>query len=306
MIGPGKVAFITGGSSGVGLGIAQACQERGLRIAWSYRTLAHRDQARRVLGQDSETVLAIPLEVTRPDSVARAVAQVQARWGGIDLLVNNAGIGVKTPASQATLADWQRVLGVNLMGVIHTISECLPGMRSRGAGGHIVTTASMSGLFPGGRSGLYTTSKFAVVGLMESLRVELAPQGIGVSIFCPGMTQSRIGDPDRVGDGEPCPGMDPLACGRQVLAGVDRNALYILTHPEFRPGLAERCQALLQSFPPAGPQQPWWSLEEPVLRCPIYSQALGSDSHSAEGEGAEPDLDEEPGCALPPPPREDG
>lgn len=265
-----KLAFITGGSSGIGLGIARACREAGLRVVFTYRTEAHREEALALLGPEAE---AIRLEITDRAAVSQVASHIQQRHGPVHLLVNNAGLGLKTPASTASFEDWDRVLSVNLGGVINTLRAFLP-LLSEGA--HVVTTASMSGLFPGATSGVYTTSKFAVVGLMEALRAELTPRGIGVSVVCPGMVKSRIGDPRRTGAEPGENGMDPLECGRLVLEGVRRNDLYILTHPEFKEGFAQRCQAVLRAFPETGEPRPWWPLEESVRTSPIYSQSGGT------------------------------
>lgn len=241
-----------------------------MRVAFTYRSESHLRQALAQLGEPGPNLMAHPLDVEDRQAWVEAVEWLQQGLGIPDLLVVNAGMGTNLRISEATYQDWDNCLAVNLGGAVNTLTSLLPRMLEKGRG-HIVLTASMSGLFPGGLSGLYTTSKFAVVGLAEALRAELADQGIGVSAFCPGIVRgSRIGLPDREGAPPHQVGMDPLNCGRAVLKGVQQNRLYILTHPEFQDGVAERNQALLASFPPPTDPQPWWELEKNVLRCPIH------------------------------------
>lgn len=275
----GKVAFVTGGSSGIGLGIARACLEEGMKVAITYLTAEHLQHARHALGQE---VLAFCLDVRDRAAMARVAESIEKELGPVQLLVNNAGVGIKATVGQASAEDWDYALDVNLRGVIHGVSEFVPRMLAARQPAHIVSTASMSGLMVSGRAGVYATTKFAVVGMMEALRAELAPQGIGVSAFCPGVVQSRIAAwnrhlPQRTIPAElPQPmGMDPLECGRRVLRGVKENALFILTHPEFREGLEERCRVLLSSFQSEeAPPDERVTLELPLLRSEVYGQEM--------------------------------
>lgn len=269
---PTGLVVITGGSSGLGLGLVQACRERGKRVIFTYRTPAHRDQALELLDHDP-LVEALPLEVAAREQVFEFAHRVIARWGSPDWLFANAGVGHKVAASEARWDQWGQTLEVNLHGVIHTLQAFLPAMLARGRG-HLAATASMSGLFPAGRSGVYTTSKFAVVGLMESLRGELSGTGLGVSVICPGMVQGRIRDPERQGQPASLLGMPALECAQRILEGIERNPLFILTHPEFRSGLEERFELLRRAFPDPCHEQPWWALEQPVLRYPPYGEEL--------------------------------
>ncbi len=268
----GELAVITGGSSGLGLGLVRACLERGMRVVFTYRTESHRDESLALLG-DQASVEALPLEVQNREAVLELARWVEQRRGVPSLVVANAGVGYKTPAHLATPEDWELSLGVNFFGVLHTVQAFLPGLLAQSRG-YLAATASMSGLFPAGNSGVYSTSKFAVVGLMESLRGELAGRGVGISLICPGMVQGRIRDPGRTGQASSPLGMDALECARKALRGVERQDLYVITHPEFRSGLQERCQLLDRSFPPLGEPQDWWPLEQPVLRYPAYEEEL--------------------------------
>jgi NAD(P)-dependent dehydrogenase (short-subunit alcohol dehydrogenase family) len=266
----GKTAFITGGSSGIGLGLAKACLDAGMKVAFTWRNPAHRDTALATLVGD---VQAIELDVTDRAAFARAADEAEHRFGHLHLLANNAGIGLRAGVAEATFNDWDWGLGVNLGGVVNGIATLLPRMRAHGEGAHVLATASTNGLVAGGGHGVYATAKFAVVGLMESLRDELAGTNIGVSVFCPGFVRSNLSQTEA---GRPAayanavakastslPGaaeaamfakfltlaMDPFEAGRRALDGIRRNDLHILTHAEFGPVIRERMEALQAAAP---------------------------------------------------------
>jgi len=269
----GKVAFITGGSSGIGLGMARAFSAAGMKVAFTWRREEHRDAALKLLGADNAGIHAVKLDVTDRDAYQRAADEVENAFGKIHLLANNAGVGVRAGAAEATFKDWDWGLGVNLGGVINGLVVMLPRMRAHGEGAHVMVTSSAAGLFAGGKIGIYVASKFAVVGLMESLREELEGQNVGVSVYCPGLVQSNLFESEKMRPAElvnevakpstqpPSPqemelfrkfmevGMDAMAAGEQVLAGIRRNDLYILTHQEMEQPTRERMEALLASYP---------------------------------------------------------
>jgi len=269
----GRVAFITGGSSGIGLGMARAFSAAGMKVVFTFRREAHRDEALRLLGADNAGVHAIRLDVTDRDGFARAADEAEKVFGKVHLLVNNAGVGIRAGAAEATFKDWDWGLGVNLGGAINGITTLLPRMRAHGEGAHVVTTSSSAGLVAGGRIGIYVTSKFAVMGLMESLREELEGQNVGISVYCPGFVQSNLIESEKmrpavlvneVAKPSTLPpsdeeiammkkfmavAMDPVVAGEQVLAGIRRNDLFIFTHQEFELPTRERMEALLASFP---------------------------------------------------------
>jgi NAD(P)-dependent dehydrogenase (short-subunit alcohol dehydrogenase family) len=288
----GKVAVITGGSSGIGLGIARACALSGMKVVVTYRTDRHLAEARACLQTDGAHFHAIRLDVSDRQSVVRSAEEAEQVFGGVDLLCINAGVGVGTSVHEATLGDWEYAMNVNVWGAINSVHAFVPRMIARAEPGHVVATSSMAGLFHGGSAGVYTTTKFALVGMMEALRAELAQKRIGVSVFCPGLVKSRIflanrnrptqphdGDRDIRREAERASriaalmaeGMDPLECGRKVLEGVRRNDMYILTHPEFKQGLSDRCEVLLRSFQDAETVPlPRIRAEESTLRSPVY------------------------------------
>lgn len=292
----GRVAFVTGGSSGIGLGIARACVEAGMKVVVTYLTDVHLADADPYFAGSADRFHAIRVDVR--DRVGLQVAAVEAvdRFGPVHLVCANAGVGITARVSEAGPQDWRDAIDINVMGVVNVIAAFLPGMLARPSEpGHIVATSSMSGLFHGASAGVYTTTKYAVVGMMEALRAELSVQGIGVSAFCPGLVQSRIfqqfrhrQDSERGLNGETdalrerrmqamAAGMDPLECGRKVLRGVCRNDLYILTHPEFREGFNDRVQAVMHAFEVCEDDpipQTRVAAERVVLRHPVYARAI--------------------------------
>jgi NAD(P)-dependent dehydrogenase (short-subunit alcohol dehydrogenase family) len=198
----------------------------------------------------SGRIIAVGCDVSVYEEVAALAATAQEELGPVAVLCNNAGIGggvganvVDRPAS-----DWDAVLGVNLQGVIHGVRAFVPAMVASGEPGHIVNTASMAAFFPSPGNGPYTTSKFAVAGLSEVLRAELAPHGIGVSVLCPGPFDTAIwGDDDASNRGK-----DPAALGPRVLAAIEGDEAFIFTHPEFAPMLSERFERIVDQLRAAG------------------------------------------------------
>lgn len=265
----GKVAFITGGSSGIGLGLARVLSAAGMKVVFTYKSVAHRDAALAAFPKDNPGVHAILLDTTDRDGMARAADETERVFGNVHLLVNNAGVGVTAMLGDASWQDWDWALDVNVNGVFNGIRTFLPRMLKHGEGGQILATSSSAGLLAG-TLGVYATTKFAVVGMMESLRTEMAGRNIGVSVFCPGLVRTDIFDSARnrpashgavAAQVRPPPlnpgarpidimadAMDPLHAGALVLQGIRRNDLYILTHPEFEPAVRERVKLLLASF----------------------------------------------------------
>jgi NAD(P)-dependent dehydrogenase (short-subunit alcohol dehydrogenase family) len=263
----GKVAFVTGGSSGIGRGIALAFARAGMSVVATGRRLQHLEESAALFAAEGLDIVTIQLDVTDAEAVERAAAATQERFGRIHVLVNNAGIGIIGPVAQAKQADWDWIIDVNIKGVAHGLQAFLPRIRAHGEGGHIVNTSSMGGLLPVS-AGLYCLTKAGLIALSETLHIELAPENIGVSAYIPGPVHSNLGSssaarPDRYADtGYPrrpppdpsqppprLPFMSNEEAGERVLQGVRRNDLFILTHPEFREGVRERAEALLNAFP---------------------------------------------------------
>jgi len=193
----GKVAFVTRGSSGVGLGIARAFVDAGMKVVIGYRTQRNADEAVAQLANGGDRVHAIRVDVTDRSRMEEAAAETVTRFGKVHVLVNNAGVVSDSSLSESTYDDWDWVIGVNLTGIFNGVRAFLPHIKSHGERGQVVTTSSVLGLIACGRLGVYSTSKFAAVGMMEALRAELAPANIGVSVVCPGFVRSNLWDSAR-------------------------------------------------------------------------------------------------------------
>jgi NAD(P)-dependent dehydrogenase (short-subunit alcohol dehydrogenase family) len=262
----GKVAFITGGSSGIGRGIAMAFARAGMHVVATGRRQQHLDEAAKCFAEADLDIRTMQLDVVDFEAVQRAAEETERRYGAVHVLVNNAGIGLTGPVAQAKQSDWDWIIDVNMKGVGHGLQAFLPRIRSHGQGGHIVNTASMGGLLPVS-AGLYCMTKAGIIALSETLHIELAPENIGVSAYCPGPVHSNIATgtadrPAQYADGgyqppdpssRPSMGRRPYMsadeAGERVLQGVRRNDMFILTHPEFREGVRERNETLLNAFP---------------------------------------------------------
>ena len=188
----GKTAVITGAASGIGRETALLCAGRGAALAVcdvNEAGLAETVAQARAVGVD---VVSDRVDVSDPAAVDGFAAHVHDRFDGVDLLVNNAGIGVLAKFLETELADRQRQIGINLMGVVHGCRSFLPRMVSRGRGGHVVNVSSQAGFQANPALNAYSTTKFAVFGFSEALRSELRPHGIGVTVVCPGVVNTPI------------------------------------------------------------------------------------------------------------------
>jgi NAD(P)-dependent dehydrogenase (short-subunit alcohol dehydrogenase family) len=265
----GKVAFITGGASGIGLSIAGSLARAGVRIVVADIDGAALETARSALADAGAEVLTARLDVADPASWREATDVAVARFGRIDVLCNNAGVGQgRLPNGDAIgLADmseslWRLILDINVTGVFLGVRTVAPLMIRGGTGGHIVNTASMAGLFAPPGMVAYSASKFAVMGLTEGLRAELAPHAIGVSVLCPGAVESNLSATSAARRSSiPMTGQEPEAklspvrtltgkmmkaasVGDRVLEGIRNDELYILTHPEYEPLIEDRFAAI--------------------------------------------------------------
>lgn len=266
----GKVAFITGGASGIGLGIAKAFVNAGMKAVISDIRQDHLEESMAVFKQlgQTESVHPIKLDVTDREAFTLAADEAERVFGKIHVLCNNAGVGILGPAKLAKFDDWDWGLNILIGGVVNGIQIVLPHILKHGEGGHIITTSSMGGILPLNESAIYCTAKAGVVAMCEVLRGELAGDNIGVSAFCPGPVATNIRETGRYrpekyrkNSGyaelekklEQRPNspnwMSIEECGERVLRGMLNNDLFILTHREFKEGFAERMEAMLVSFP---------------------------------------------------------
>jgi NAD(P)-dependent dehydrogenase (short-subunit alcohol dehydrogenase family) len=242
----GAVVLVTGGASGIGLAVAESFGSRGARIVITDRDRDQLDLTGRTLSFET---MCIAMDVTDRDAWTEVRKRVTAELGPVDILVNNAGVApTGRPIVELSYGDWDRVVGINLGGVVNGVATFAAAMRDRGRG-HIVNTASMGGLTAIAGIGDYVSSKFGVIGLTETLRLELAPFGVGVSAVAPGQVSTRLhrhGDDDGP---DPLAGaMDAGAVGELVVQGVLDDTPYIVTHPEAWPIVQERFERLRDAF----------------------------------------------------------
>src|SRR5688572_2220596 len=192
----GRTAFITGGASGLGLGMAKVFARAGMNVVAADIRDDHIVAAWAELADAGlvDRVHLIKLDVTDRAAFCAAADEAEALFGKLHVLCNNAGIGLLRPITRASEDDWDWAIDVNLNSMFNGVKAVLPKIRAHGEGGHVVNTASMAGVLQYSQAGVYVTTKFAVVGFSEALRAELAPEGIGVSAFCPGGVRSNIRD----------------------------------------------------------------------------------------------------------------
>jgi NAD(P)-dependent dehydrogenase (short-subunit alcohol dehydrogenase family) len=289
---PGKTAFVTGGASGIGLGIAKALLGAGMNVVIADIRDDHLKAATTELGTPAR-VLALNLDVTNRGDYAHAADAAEARFGKFHILCNNAGVAVVGPTEVATFADWDWVMGVNLGGTINGIVTLLPRIKKHGEGGHIVNTASMSGLVPHPGATLYGTSKGAAVHMIECMRAELEPEGIICSAFCPGAVQSNIAEAAKTRPSELSNTgyaeadkrrqqggsfshlyLTKEAVGQRVLQGILNDELYIMTHSEFRQGVEDRAGAMCAAVPNLPENQEYKKTFSVLFRNPIHAAEI--------------------------------
>ncbi|MEV5412255.1 SDR family oxidoreductase [Thermopolyspora sp. NPDC052614] len=259
----GSVAFITGGGQGIGLGIARALAKRGVRLALADIDEAALRAARDELAQVTDVEI-FRLDVRDRESFASVADTAEAKLGTVDLLFNNAGIAPYSSLSKMRYEMWDLALGVNVMGVVNGVQTFVPRMIERRRGGYVVNTASGAGLV-GGSNVLYTTSKFAVVGLSESLKMAAAKYGIDVSVLCPGPVATDIlSNTEKIGEGLSVvqkhgahkdtedflrSGESIDAVGEMVIAGMEAKATWIHTGAYIKEYVRMRMESLLESIP---------------------------------------------------------
>ncbi|HLV08400.1 MAG TPA: SDR family NAD(P)-dependent oxidoreductase [Croceibacterium sp.] len=274
----GKTAFITGGASGIGLGIAKTLVGRGVRVVLADLRQDHIDDALASFpgATASNAVSALRLDVTQRDRYREAAQRMEQEFGGIDILVNNAGVGLEGPVLDATYADYDFGFGVNLGGVINGFVEFLPQMIAHGRGGHIVSTASLAAevVMPE-HLAIYGASKAAVCHYCEAVKPALMEKGIGVSILLPGPVKSNIHEtqinrPKELLDasgfkdseaklqrrivGENW--MEPEAVGELVADAILANRTYIVTHGFYKEAMRARAEAILAATPDTTEEAP--------------------------------------------------
>jgi NAD(P)-dependent dehydrogenase (short-subunit alcohol dehydrogenase family) len=273
----GKTAFVTGGASGLGLGIAKACAKEGMKVVIADMRRKAIDEALQLFKDNGWTAHGIELDVTDREGYVKAADEAEAVFGKIHVLVNNAGIGIKEgKVWEDDVRDIDLAIDVNYRGVLNGIMTIVPRILKHGEGGHVVSTASKAALVPVPGFTLYNSLKMAVVTVMETLACDLQGTGIGSSVFCPGPFMTNLGQssgevrakhlgvevptmapppPPKEGAAPP-PQVDfskiirdPMEAGERVVRGIKRGDLYILTHSDFKGGWEARAAAVAKAFP---------------------------------------------------------
>jgi len=259
----GKVAFVTGGASGIGLGMVKNFIHEGMKVVVADYNEEHLAAARKELA-GSNAVHFIRVDVSDRAQMRAAAEEALAVFGKIHLLCNNAGVGGGGTADDPEFDDWDRAIGINLGGVVNGVKIIAPIIKAQGEGGHIVNTASMAGMVPLPGMAAYSTAKYAVRGYSESLRMALAPEGIGVSCLFPGATRTALvpipEDEGEIPEGEEGDllrklldamrvAMEPMEMGRRVVDAIHDNRFHIVTHAEFLDEVRARHRAIEEAFP---------------------------------------------------------
>ncbi len=259
----GKTAVITGGGSGIGRGMALAFADAGMNVAIGDIEPAAGEAVRAEIEALGVEAMSLPLDVVDGAAVRSFADAIFERFGAVHLLCNNAGVVTFDLMNDITDADWRWVIGVNLEGVVNGLQAFLPRMKDQPGEKHIVNTASIAGIGPHKGIAPYVATKYAVVGISETLHAEREDLGIGCSVLCPGNVQTQIvksgrnrqdsvGGPDhRVNkqvQSQISQGMDPMEVGRVVRQAVIDDDLYIFTHPDTREIAETRFDAILAAF----------------------------------------------------------
>jgi NAD(P)-dependent dehydrogenase (short-subunit alcohol dehydrogenase family) len=257
-----RVAVVTGGGSGIGRALAEAFAREGARVVVADVEEIPARAVAEAIGRRGGEALAVRVDVTDLAQVQGLADRAFSHFGAVHVLCNNAGVALHGPLQEMTHGDWEWVLGVNLWGVIHGLEAFLPRMIAQGPPGHVVNTASMAGLIASEGLGVYNASKYAVVGISETLVKDLRPHGIGVSVLCPMGVSTRIRESARnrpphlrnertaslaelqlIGKY-----LDPETVAAMVLAAVRADRLYVITHDESLEPLRRRFRRLEQAI----------------------------------------------------------
>jgi NAD(P)-dependent dehydrogenase (short-subunit alcohol dehydrogenase family) len=257
----GKVAFVTGAAAGIGYAMAEALGNAGMRVMLAGINEKNLDMALARLRERGIAAERVRCDVASRASVQDAARATLEHFGKVHIVCNNAGVGMSGTIGTIPEADWEWVIRVNLMGVVHGTEIFAPLLAQHGEGGHIVNTSSIAGFLPSPTMEPYNATKFAVVAISEGWRAQLAPMGIGVSVLCPGFVRTQIGRGHRNRPGGPRDGgnsvraakfnsfleagMDPAMVAARVLEGIRDDELYIFTHPELKAAIEARFKAVL-------------------------------------------------------------
>jgi NAD(P)-dependent dehydrogenase (short-subunit alcohol dehydrogenase family) len=267
-----KVAFVTGGASGIGLGMVKAFLRAGMKVIVADIREDHLESARKELAA-GPAIHFIKLDITDREGMRAAADAAERVFGRVHVLCNNAGVGSLGDVKKYTYSDWDWCLQVNLGGVINGIQTFLPRLLGHGEPAHIVNTSSVGALMPMPGGAAYIAAKSAVHGLTEALRCDLDGTNVGVTLLVPGPTKTNIHEvakfrPARFSDSgvheleaelgrrsPPEVWLDPVDVGAMVLDAILQDRLFLVTHNEFAEGVRQRFEATMTGFPP-GPADP--------------------------------------------------
>jgi NAD(P)-dependent dehydrogenase (short-subunit alcohol dehydrogenase family) len=269
----GRVAVVTGGGSGIGRGLALGLGAAGMTVVVADIQGVNADRVAAEIASAGGRAHGVTVDVTSARSLAAAAEAIVARTGGVNLLCANAGVLARVgPLAEHTTQDWEYTWSVNVLGTVKTVAAFLPALRERAPDAHVVTTASLGGLTADVRAplGAYIASKYACVGYSEMLRAELASEGIGVSVLCPGVVASNLtatsaeNRPEAFGR-QPAPQLDVAGpgggaaalvveampaedVGAIVIRAVRANRFHVLTHPRAKRLVERRFEQMLADF----------------------------------------------------------
>ena len=272
----GKVAFITGGASGLGFAMARSFAAAGMKVAIADIEQDALDRVKAEFDASNAEVITLQVDVTDRAAMEAAADATEAAFDKVHVLVNNAGVAVGGSLDQMSYEDWDWVMGVNLDGVVNGLQAFVQRIKAHGEGGHVVNTASLAGHFAIPGLGVYTATKYAVVGISETLRADLKQHDIGVSVLCPGVVNTNIFDSGRnrpshlQGEtdtaqmvlsedlAEPereqrmaemmARALDPAVVGDMVLHSIQEDEFYIFSHPEVEPMVSGRAAEVTDAF----------------------------------------------------------
>lgn len=264
-----RVAFITGGGSGVGLGQAKVFGMAGCRVVIADIREDHLQDGLKALQQLGISCHGIRLDITDREAYSRAADETEQVFGPVELLFNTAGVSLFGPLEKSTYDDYDWQMNVNFGGVVNGVVTFVPRMIAHGKGGYIVNTASMGAFHGSDPAGIYCASKFAVLGLTEALRGALEKYDIGVSVLCPANVNTNIAEaiqtrPEKYGDSGYkfdsrvlhtlktiySAGKDPEELAQELMDAMGRNQFYVIPYPEARTTLRARFDQIISSLPP--------------------------------------------------------
>ena len=270
----GKTAFITGGASGMGLAMARSFAKAGMKVVIADIEQAALDAVTKEFEASNAEFLTLRVDVTDRAQMEQAAVDTEARFGKVHVVCNNAGVVVGGPIDQMGYNDWDWLTNVNINGVVNGIQTFTDRIKAHGEGGHFVNTASMAGHLAIPGLSIYTATKFAVVGISETMLPDLEEHNIGVSVLCPGIvstniftsarnrpdglpgTELEIGSPPNATAEERqarmaelmAQALDPAVVGDMVLYAIRENEFYIFTHPELEAMTDERKSEMAAAF----------------------------------------------------------